>query len=128
MLLSVYMPHSGRDEEDYIEALETVRNIMTEGRRAGAVDFYIGGDINIELKLVNTGEDLRGLDSIEWNGMYGPECRGGGEHVISRQESAVVTVVTGVQLRSDQHLDKQRRRWRIAHLASLGISDSEEAT
>ena len=37
MLLSVYMPHSGRDEEDYIEALETVRNVMTEGRMAGAV-------------------------------------------------------------------------------------------
>ena len=45
MLLSVYVPHSARDEEDCIEALETVRNIMTEGRMAGAVDFYIGGDI-----------------------------------------------------------------------------------
>ena len=30
-------PHSGRDEEDY-EALETVRNIMTEGKKAGALD------------------------------------------------------------------------------------------
>ena len=27
-----YMPHSGRDDEDYIEALETVRATLTEGR------------------------------------------------------------------------------------------------
>ena len=38
MLLSVYMPHSGHDEVDCIEALETVRAILTEGKREGAVD------------------------------------------------------------------------------------------
>ena len=32
MLLSVYMPHSGIDEEDYIEAPEAVRTILA-GRR-----------------------------------------------------------------------------------------------
>ena len=69
MLLSVYMPHSGRDEEDYIEALETVRTISC--------------DSNIELKLGNADEDLQGLDSIKWYGMYGPECKGGGEDVIT---------------------------------------------
>ena len=47
------MPHSGRDEEDYIEALETVRATLTEGRKAGAIDFFIGGDINIESRLGN---------------------------------------------------------------------------
>ena len=52
---------------------------------AGAVDFYIGGDINIELKLGNTGEDLQELD-IEWYGMHGPECRGGGEDVTTYEE------------------------------------------
>ena len=31
------------------------------------------------MKLGNTGEDLQGLDIIEWYGMYGPKCRGGGE-------------------------------------------------
>ena len=36
MLLSV-MRHSGRDRLDYIEALETVRVTLTEGRKAGAV-------------------------------------------------------------------------------------------
>ena len=39
MLLSVYMPHNGRDVDDYIEALETVRDTLTEGRKAGATDF-----------------------------------------------------------------------------------------
>ena len=48
MLLSIYIPHSGRDEEDYIEALETVRAALTEGRKAGAVDFFVGYDLNIE--------------------------------------------------------------------------------
>ena len=38
MVLSVSMPHNGRDEEDYIEALGAVRNIMTEGRKTGADD------------------------------------------------------------------------------------------
>ena len=33
MLLSVYMPHSGRDEVDYIEALESVRRTLMEGKR-----------------------------------------------------------------------------------------------
>ena len=30
---------------DYIEGLETVRATLTEGRKAGAVDFFIGGDL-----------------------------------------------------------------------------------
>ena len=34
------MLHSGRNEEDYIEALETVRATLTEGKNAGAVDFF----------------------------------------------------------------------------------------
>ena len=33
-----------------------------------ATDFYIN------LKLETTGEDLQGLDGIDWYGMYGPEC------------------------------------------------------
>ena len=40
MLHSVYMPHSGRDEEDFIEAIETVTATLTEGGKAGAVDFH----------------------------------------------------------------------------------------
>ena len=42
------MSHSGYDEVDYIEALDSVRATLTEGKRAGAVDFFIGGDLNID--------------------------------------------------------------------------------
>ena len=59
--------------------METARATLTEGREAGAVDFFTGGDINIELRLGNAGEHLHGLDSIEWYGTYGPECKGGGK-------------------------------------------------
>ena len=48
VLLSVYMPHSGRD----IEALETVRGTPTEAIKAVAVDFFVGGDLNIEFRLM----------------------------------------------------------------------------
>ena len=64
MWLSVYMPHSCRDEVGYIEALDTVRATLTEGKKAGAVDFFIGG-----VRLGSTGEDLHGLDSIDWHGL-----------------------------------------------------------
>ena len=50
-MLSVKMPHSDRDEEDYIEALETVRATLIEEKRAGAVDFFTGGELNIELTI-----------------------------------------------------------------------------
>ena len=68
MLLSVYLPHSCRDEGDHIEALVSVRGTLTEGKKAGAVDFFIGGDINI-VRLGSRGEDLHGLDSIDWYGL-----------------------------------------------------------
>ena len=87
MLLSVFMPHSGCDEVDCIEALESVRATLTEGKRAGAVDFFIGGDLNIELKSDIADDDHQGLDSIELYGMYGPECRGGGEHLIACEKN-----------------------------------------
>ena len=88
MLLSVKMPHSGRVEEDHVEAFEMVSTTLIEGRNADAVDFFIGGDINIELKLGNAGKDLQDLDSIEWYGMYGPECKGGGEGPAARRKGA----------------------------------------
>ena len=86
MLLSVYMRHSGRDEEDNIEALGTVRATLTEGRKAGAIDFFIGGENNIQPRLGNAGEDFHGLDSIQWYCLYGPECEGGGEDTITYEK------------------------------------------
>ena len=51
--------------------LEAMRRIINEGRKMGAGDFYIGGDIIIELKLETCGEDLQGLDGIDWHGING---------------------------------------------------------
>ena len=46
MLLSVYhLPHSGRDEDDHIETQQTVRTTLTENRKAGAVEFFVGGGV-----------------------------------------------------------------------------------
>ena len=63
-----------------------MRIILTEGRKAWPVDFYIGGDINIELKLGSAEEDLQGRDNIELYGMCGVECEGGGEDVITYEK------------------------------------------
>ena len=41
----------------------------------GAKDFFIGGDLNIELKL-------EGLNSLDWYGLCGPEYRRRGEDVV----------------------------------------------
>ena len=38
---------------------------MGEGKKLGAVVFFIGADINIELKLEPGDEDLQGLDGID---------------------------------------------------------------
>ena len=64
-----------------------VRATLIEGKRAGAVDFFIGGDLNIELKLDNVNDDFQVLESIEWYGMYVPECRGGGEDTIACEKN-----------------------------------------
>ena len=125
MILSVYMPHSGRDEEEHITTLEAVRDIMGEGKNMGAVDFFIGGDINIELKLEPDHEDLQGLDGIDWYGIYGPKCLGGGEDVItsekkmrwlhSLREFGCVVTSTWVE--------KGKSR-RMLHVAGLGFPRS----
>ena len=88
---------------------------MTKGRMAGAVEFFPAGDINIEMRVGNVDEDLQGLDSIEWYGMYGPGCKSGGEDVIT-YEKWMATVTDGVHL-----------HWTNSD-EGLGISGSQEAT
>ena len=51
MILSVCLPHGGYDEGNNVATLEDIRITMEEGGAMGAKDFFIGGDINIELKL-----------------------------------------------------------------------------
>ena len=98
------MSHSGHDEEDCIATLEAVRNNMNEGRKLGAVVFYIGGGINIELKLEDNGENIRGLDGIDWYGLHGPECRGGWEDVLLTGKVEMVTAIGCFQLFCDEYL------------------------
>ena len=87
MLLSVFLPHSGRDEEDYIEAFDTVRATLMEEKKQGAIDFFTGRDLNIEFTLDNVNEDLHCWDIVDWYGMYGPECGGGGEDRIAYEKN-----------------------------------------
>ena len=82
MLLSVKMPHSGRDGEDYIEAVDTVRATLIEGKRAGAVDFFIGGDLNIELRL-----DKPMVNTKAWTVSNGTGCTGPSAEEAARIQS-----------------------------------------
>ena len=106
MLLSVCMPHSGYDEVDHIEALESVRAMFTEGKREGAVDFFIGGDLNIELKLHIADDEHRGLDRVEWYGMYLSAVEVARTLLLMRKNKVVPTTAR-VQLHRDQHRDEQ---------------------
>ena len=65
MLLSVIMPHSGREEMVYMEALESVRVTLREGKSIGTIDFFIGGGLNIELKLGLVDDEHRDLDCLD---------------------------------------------------------------
>ena len=67
-------------------------------RRAGEGDFFIGGDLNIDLKLDNADDEHQGLDSIEWYGMYGPKCKGSREDTIADENIEVIPEIAGLQL------------------------------
>lgn len=83
MVLSVYMPHGGYDEENYIAELEIVMIIIEEVKKMGAKDFFINGDLNIELKLESGNVEFLVDDSLDWYGLYRPECQEGGEDVVT---------------------------------------------
>ena len=46
------------------------RCIVEEGRAIGAKDFFIGCDINTELKLQTGSQDFEGWDSIDWYSLW----------------------------------------------------------
>ena len=62
MVMAVYAPDSSKSLEMY----ETFRG----GPRGGAKDFYMTGDLNVELGLMCRDEK----DVEELNEMYGPLC------------------------------------------------------
>ena len=63
-----------KDLNVYETFILNVAKILREGRRAGAKDLYITGDLNVELGLLCTD------DFDELNEMYGPLCWQGCEN------------------------------------------------
>ena len=80
MVLSVYTPHGGYNEEAHITELELMRTVM-EARRMKRKDFLTGGDLDIDLKLENEGAGLecQETENLDWSGLFGPECKKVGE-------------------------------------------------
>ena len=73
------------------------------------------------MKLETSGGDLQGLDSFDWCGMYGPECRGGGDDVITHEKITMFTAVERFQLYSDECLDG----WIVENAILGGLGDLE---
>ena len=91
--------------EAFISSVAEVR----EGRRGGAREFYITGDLNVELELMCTDEK----DIEELNGMYG-RCVGKGtkETMVVSRSCDVVWNHEGVQLKGYLHVVQERPRLR----------------
>ena len=54
-----------------ITEMVLVKVIMNEGKIMGATTFFIGGDLNIEVRLEDGREGLHGRDSLDWYGVGG---------------------------------------------------------
>ena len=67
---AVYAPDSRNSLEMYETCISSVVKVLREGRRRGAKDFNITGDLNVELGLMCTDEK----DIEELTTMYGPLC------------------------------------------------------
>ena len=46
------------------------------GKKDGAKDFFIGGNLHIELTLEVGERMFQGLDNLDWYSLHGAECRG----------------------------------------------------
>ena len=70
MVMSVYAPDSKKSPEMYGECIASVVEVLREGRKGGARNFYIAGDINVEFGLMCTNEN----EEEELTKLYGPLC------------------------------------------------------
>ena len=68
--MAVYAPDSSKSTEMHDAFFSSVLKVLREGRRGGAKDFYITGDLNVELGMMCTDEK----DIEELNEMYGLLC------------------------------------------------------
>ena len=67
--------------------------------------------ILVASELVGGSVDFEGLDSIGWYGLYGPECRGGGEDEVTYEKNTMAAIIEGCKFYND------KQTWRMPHLA-----------
>ena len=77
LVMAVHAPDCKKHLDVFETFIVNVTKITRAGRRAGAKDFYITGDLNVELGILCTDED----DIGDLNEMYGP-CVGKGVRTI----------------------------------------------
>ena len=70
MVMAVFAPDSSKSLETYEAFISSVVKVLREGRRGGAKNFYITGDLNVELGLMCKMKK----DIEELNEMYGSLC------------------------------------------------------
>ena len=70
LVVAAYAPDSTKGMEMHKAFISSVLRVRREGRRGGARDFYITGDINVVLGMMCTDEN----DIEDLNEMYGPLC------------------------------------------------------
>ena len=75
-MIAVYAPDCGKDLDADETFILHVTKMLGEGRRAGAKEFFITGDLNVEMGILCTGED----DIGELDEIYGPVCWQGCEN------------------------------------------------
>ena len=86
LVMVVYAPDSSKSLEMYETCTSNVVKVLREERRGGAKDFYIAGDLDVELVLMCTDEN----DIEELTGIYGPLLAGGQQGSWWLQEIDVV--------------------------------------
>ena len=84
MILSVYMPHGGYDEEDHVAELELVKVIMEEGKKIGISSSAVSSTWNSNMRVVAR---ISGLTALIGVVLCGPGCRGGGENVVTYEKN-----------------------------------------
>ena len=65
LVLAVYAPDSSEDMEMYEAFISSVLRVLREGRRGGATEFYMTGDLNVELgKMCTDEKDIEELNEM----------------------------------------------------------------
>ena len=70
MVMAENAPDSSKSLEMYVDYISSVVQVLREGRKGGAKDFYITGDNNADLGLMCADDN----DEGELTKLYGPFC------------------------------------------------------